>query len=241
MSQVSFWSKPTEIRLRNLSLSKFTTNIYPYLRQKQMRKLVLGMVVGIAIATMLLWNWRLLIATSAGMGVMLLMYSLQISKWQHYWQQYRHLWQGSNQRFSLAVGTGGLAAVTTYLVTSIWIDSENRWLATGMIIEGGATFATLILLVWHIFSHRQHQDSDQFNQLVRELTDIQPLKRLIAVRQLNSLLTQSRLNSQEKHLLRDYFRIMLSQESEPSVRAALLESLGIYELNEPRIRGRISN
>jgi hypothetical protein len=68
------------------------------------------------------------------------------------------------------------------------------------------------------------------------LSDREPLKRLIAIRQLTRLARTTNLKSEYNCQLVEYFRLMLSQEREAIVRDAILESLqigNIQELNLP--------
>ncbi len=183
---------------------------------------------------MLFWNWKLLLATSAGIFLMLLVYAMQGWNWQVYWSNWRWFFTGSNRQLTVAVGSGGLAALSTYLAASIWVDSENRWIAVGTILQGFGTLLTLILLLWQAIADRPNRDEAKFEQLLKDLADAAPLKRLIAVRQLAHLVSHSRLSNGYRHQLVEYFRLMLSVEQEPAIRDAVLESLQKWEPNQPK-------
>ncbi len=154
--------------------------------------------------------------------------------WQVYWSNWRRFFTGSNRQLTVAVGSGGLAALSTYLAASIWVDSENRWIAVGTILQGFGTLLTLILLLWQAIADRPNRDEAKFEQLLKDLADAAPLKRLIAVRQLAHLVSHSRLSKGYRHQLVEYFRLMLSVEQEPAIRDAVLESLQNWEPNQPK-------
>ncbi len=217
MSQASFWRKQLNYLIRGARGTKFQSRFFqsvaPY------RFLLLSLT---GIVTMILWNWKLVLATVAGVGLMVLVYLMQGWNWQVYWYHWRRFLTGSNRQLGIAVGSGGIGALSTYIAASIWADSENRWLATSTILQGFGTLIIILLLLWHIFTIRANRDEYQFEELLQDLTAQEPLKRLIAVRQLTHLVNNSGLS---RHELLEYFRLMLSQEQEPVVREAVLHSL----------------
>jgi hypothetical protein len=174
--------------------------------------------------------------------MMMLVYLMQGWNWQLYWSRWWRFWQGSRQ-LALAVGSGGIAALSTYIAASIWVDSENPWLAVGSILQGFGTLLTLLLLVWHIMQQQKEGDPDKFDQFLADLTDADPLKRLIAVRQLTPLANHSRCHqSKRQQQLLEYFLLMLSQEKEPVIRKAVLDSIQQCQTNlNYRIWGRKAN
>ncbi len=227
MSQASFWRKQLNNLLESSYKTKFQSRIFqsvfPY------RFLLLGLG---AIACLFLWNWKLVLATVAGVGLMLLVYLLQGWNWQVYWWSWRRFFTGSNRKLTIAVGSGGIAAFTTYLAASLWANSSNRWLATSNILQGFGTLITLVLLLWHVLTHQTRRDDIQFEDLTTDLTAKEPLKQLIAVRQLTQLVSNNRLSKGERDRLLEYFRLMLSQEQEPVIRNAILHSLQMWETQE---------
>lgn len=180
--------------------------------------------LGVAVS-MLLWNWKLLLATGAGIAIMLAMYLMQQWDWQRICQQWRQWFNGTNRSLAIAVGTGGITSLFTYMAVSIWVASENQWMATGAILQGMGIVATFILLVWHIVTHQSSQQEISLNSLIVNLTDADPLKRLISVRQLSSLVRNNHCEKEQKRAIADYFNLMWSRETEPLVREALLEGL----------------
>jgi hypothetical protein len=193
-----------------------------------------GWLLAIAfMLAMLFWNWKLLLATCAGVLVMLLVYLMQEWDWQVHWSSMQRFFSGSNRQLTLAVGSGGLASFSTYMAASIWVDSDSPWIATGAILQGLGTLLTLILLVWQIISRQVNRDEGNLNHLLTELTQVDPLKRLLAVRQLSALVTDARLERDRKRTIAEYFRLMLSREPEAVIRDAILD--GLQELESQQL------
>ena len=185
-----------------------------------------GLLVALAVAVALLVsNWKLLLATGAGISVMLAVYLMQQWDWQRIFEQWRQFLTGTNRAVAIASATGGMASLFTYMAASIWSASENHWMATGEILQSLSILATFILLVWQILTHKSSQEEISLNQLIVNLTDADPLKRLISVRQLTSAVRNHHCDSQQQQAIADYFNLMWSRETEPLVREALLEGL----------------
>ncbi|HHP7230779.1 MAG TPA: ATP synthase subunit I [Xenococcaceae cyanobacterium] len=177
------------------------------------------------------WNWKLLLATVVGIGLMWLVYTVQT----HNWHKYRRIWQrlltNYNRKLTLAISSGGMGAFTTYLVVSIWADAENQWLATGLILQGLATIVTLFLLGWYLWSNQTQKHETRFEQLSQDLTATEPLKRLIAIRQLNILVVTNTVPREYAIRLAEYYHLMLSQPQEPIVTEALLDGLEFFGIS----------
>jgi hypothetical protein len=183
------------------------------------------------------WNWKLLLATVGGMSLMFLVYSLQNNYLQQSWRKWQRFLTGSSGKLAIAVGSGGIGALSTYLAASIWADAENHWLATGLILQGLGTLITLALLVWQINSHRDRNKEAKLEWLLSDLTARDVLKRLIAIRQLTRLAIGHRLTQSDYNHLVEYFRLMFSQSQDAIVKDALLdslESLGIRVVTSSR-------
>lgn len=181
------------------------------------------------VVAMLLWNWKLLLALGVGIGVMVLAYSMQKWNWQGYWFQIHRFVTGSNSRLALAVGSGGIATVSTYMAAAIWVDSNSPWIAAGVIVQGVGMLLTLISLVWQIFSLYGNRQEDQLDQLLVNLTEKEPLKRLIAVRQLTKFITRKRVDASVQQDVIECLRLLLSREEEAVIREAAFTSLQALE------------
>jgi hypothetical protein len=177
------------------------------------------------VVAMLLWNWKLLLALLVGVGVMLLVYSMQAWDWHGRWLEIRKFLNSPNRRLVLAVGSGGIATVSTYTGAAIWVDTSSHWMAVGAIAQGSVTLLTLILLVWQILHLHTSQQEGQLERLLLHLTETDPLKRLIAVQQLTKLIIRQRIDTSQQQEVSACLQILLSREEETVIRDAAFESL----------------
>lgn len=221
MTQAASWWQQLLIQIRKNQGYRYPSTKFKSLSRHQWRRVVGGLFVLVVIWAMLLWNCKLLLATVAGVSVMVLIYLLQTG-WQAKWAELRRFLRGSNRQLTVAVGSGGIATLTVYMAAAIWGELERPWIATGAILQGLGTLAMLALLSWQIT--RSDRDETQLERLLQGLTQGDPLKRLIAVR----LLTRWGMNDPESGI-EDYFRLLLRREREPSVREAVLEGLQALE------------
>ncbi|BAY18119.1 hypothetical protein NIES21_39620 [Anabaenopsis circularis NIES-21] len=177
------------------------------------------------VIAMLLWNWKLLLALVVGVGVMLITYSTQQWNWQLRWVEIQKFLQGPNRRLVLAVGSGGLATISTYMAAAIWVDYHSRWMATGAILQGLGTLFTLVLLLWQILSRYSNQEPDIFEQLLLNLTEQDPLKRLIAVRRITKFVSRQPVNAALQQEVVQCLQLLLTKEEETIIREVAFESL----------------
>ncbi len=207
------------------------------LSPKQVSKIITRGALLLGTILLWWWNWKLLLATSVGIILMLAVYTFKKQHWQRFSRRLHNLLTGYNRKLALAVGTGSMGALFTYMSASIWADAENRWLATGSILQGLGTIVTLSLLGWQLNSDRYSET--KFDQLLLELTAVEPLKRLIVIRQLTRLAVKNRLSREQRLQLVEYFYLMLAQPQEVIVSEALLDSLetfGFSQLDKSSIK-----
>ncbi|RCJ39203.1 armadillo-type fold-containing protein [Nostoc minutum NIES-26] len=181
------------------------------------------------VVAMLLWNWKLLLALLAGVGVMLLVYSMQEWDWQQRWSEIHKFLNSPNRRLALAVSSGGIATVSTYMAAAIWVDSNSHWIAAGAIFQGLGTLLTLILLIWQIVSFYGNREEDNFDRLLVNLTEQDPLKRLIAIRQLTKFITRRKIDIAVQQDIVQCLRLLLTREEEAVIQEAAFESLQALE------------
>lgn len=195
------------------------------------------------VVAMWLWNWKLLLASSIAVGTMMLVYSMQEWNWQQFWCEVRKFADSPNRRLALAVVSGGVAAVSTYMAFSIWVDSDSRWIAVGAILQGLGTLLILILLVWQIIALYGDREDEYIEQLLTQLTDSNPLKRLIAVRRLGKVVRGDRVNPSVKKNVAQHFGLLLSQESETVIQETVLDCLQTLEklpkLSPPKVKKNV--
>ncbi len=181
------------------------------------------------VVAMLLWNWKLLFASSAGVGTMMFVYSMQAWRWQLNWSEIKKFLNSPNHRLVIAVISGGIACFSTYMATIIWLESNSHWLAAGVILQGSATLLTLFLLTWQIVSLYGNRDENQLDNLLNNLTEKDPLKRLIAIRLLTKLINKNRIDASELQSIDQCLRLLLCHEEEAAIREAAFSSLQVLE------------
>ncbi|MEG4801773.1 hypothetical protein QUB63_23170 [Microcoleus sp. ARI1-B5] len=192
------------------------------------------------------WNSQLLFSTGLGIAAMMLVYRGQSRDWQLLRSQVEEFCQSPNRRFVLAVGAGGIATLGAYMSLAIWADSDSHWMALSLILQNFGTIAIALLLLRQALSLGALKDEAALDRILADLTDADPVKRLIAVRQMTDLVNNGgfdRASSVKSWLAKpapaggsstqriarsraaECFRLMLSREPEALVRNALLEGL----------------
>lgn len=222
MSKALFWR---ERLLAVLFLKTKARSSRLVLSVKQQQKLRRWLLMSAAVAVMCWWNWKIFLATVIGISVMWLMYQAQQNTWQHYWAKLQHTLRGSNLKLAIAVLSGGIGGFGTYLAASIWTDSENRWLATGSILQGFASLLTLVLLVGNWWQGNQRSSQAKFDRLLLDLSDREALKKSIAIHQLTALALENRFDRERRWQLIEYYRLMLAQPQITPIQNALWEAL----------------
>lgn len=165
---------------------------------------------------------------------MMLIYAMQDWKPALPWSDIRKSLESLNHPLILAIAGGGVAAFTTYLAASVWADSASAWIAFGALLQGAGTLAVLVLLGRQLLQRQLNETPFSFNQLLSDLTNADPLKRLIAVRQLTNLASANDTPAKRREIA-DYFRLMLSREEETIVQEALLDGLQLVN-RVPRLQ-----
>jgi hypothetical protein len=191
------------------------------------------LILLIVIVAMLLWNWKLLLALLVGVGVMLSVYSMQKWDWKLRWVELQKLFNGSNRRLVIAVGTGGIATVSTYMAAVIMANSSSPWIAVGAIAQGLGTLLTIILLMWQLIKTYAGKDEDNIEHLFLNLTESDSLKRLVTVRRLTRIIKSQKINPELQREMTQCLQLLLTREEEPIVREAAFESLQALEPLQP--------
>jgi hypothetical protein len=187
---------------------------------KSLRKSVRWGAIGAGAALLLTWNGRLVAATGAGLGTMWLAYSLRDASWRAAITEVVNALEGIDRRITLSILAGAGATVGTYTALSIALESQNHWLATGMLLQGTVTMGAIGVLLW-----QRWQPSPQNSgllQYIQDLTDADPLKRLIAVRQINQMFKQH--PAQQAEII-EFYQVLLTREPDRLVQAALMDGL----------------
>lgn len=224
MSSLTPWRKQLRHPLQSQVLINLERYLLRAISSKRTHSLLLWVGIAIAVALLLIWNWQLVLATGLGISAMWGTYAMTEWNWHKRWSQVLQFFQNPQSRLIIAIGSGGLAAMGTYIAVSIWVNSANRWLAVGALLQGAATLLTLALLGWYGIGDRQYREETRYERLLLQLTRVDPLQRLIVVRQLTRLSPQ--LEESDRVQLLEYFRLLLSREEDEKVRNALLKGLG---------------
>ncbi|WP_052055684.1 hypothetical protein [Myxosarcina sp. GI1] len=221
MTKVLTWWELFQATSREIVRNKSRIEKFAF-QQRQNSFWLCGLV---AIASIWLWNWKLLLATVAGICCMLLAFWMQNHCWQQYWTKWRRFLTGFNRKLVVAVGSGSIGAFGTYLAACIWADAENHWLAVGSILQGCSSLIALLLLVWAMVRRQKPYIESKLEKLQGDLTHSDSLKRLIAIRQLTRMLQSKHLPCEYSRQCSEYFGLMLGQPQVPVVRQALIDSL----------------
>jgi hypothetical protein len=176
------------------------------------------------VVAMLLWNWKLLFALLIGVSTMVSAYSIQKRDLSKYWLQLSQFFDKHNRRLLIAVLSGGIATLTSYTAIAVWIGSKNPWIATGALMQGAVTLLTLMLLVWLITSINDNKQG-KIDELLVSLTQSDPLKRLVALRQLTKLVVRSEVDVSDRQSVVDCLHLLLTTEKETLIRDAAFDSL----------------
>ncbi|MEB3338346.1 MAG: hypothetical protein VKJ46_12845, partial [Leptolyngbyaceae bacterium] len=218
-----------------LSIPKFPSTHLSLQRWQGSGRWLLGVA---GAGALLLWNWRLVLAIASGILVMTLAQALQVWNWQPGWSRLRRLFSSTNRPLVMVVGSGAITTFSSYMALAIWADSGSFWIALGMTLQGMGTLAVLGIGLGQLMGRPAHRKDLAFGDRLSHLTDANPLKRLIAVRQMTRLVSSAALEPQQCLEIADCFRLMLSQESEPVVRDAVLDGLQVLNQSRTLASGR---
>lgn len=173
---------------------------------------------------LMVWDGRLLISITIGLGAALLIQ-----------QQYINPATGHTvlkwlstppSTTVIAIGCGFLSLIASYLTLQIWHDTNSLGLAIAILLQSLGLLTLLCLFGWRLFKQDQERfNSNQMNDWINHLTALDPLKRLIAVRQICRYFEASPLDDRQTQEIREYFHLLQQQESEPSIQNAILEGL----------------
>jgi hypothetical protein len=182
---------------------------------------------------LLLLNPAIVLSLLAGGGMMGLVYVGQRRRWRLESPALQNWWSKIDRKLITTLASGVLATLGTYMAIAIWSESDSPWLATGILLQGAATLGILLFLIWRGLSQSSDRHETSFETILTQLTDVDPLKRLIAIRQATRWVTTTAAHptsspahrTTEKALLLDCFHLMLNRETDPILRNALMDGL----------------
>lgn len=187
----------------------------------------LGVWVCALVGTLLLmvWNGVLLLALSIGLGTALLIQRLH-PRYTIPWQAIAKGFSGSHSTTLLSIGCGLLSLVASYMTVLIWQDTSSFWLAFAILLQGLGLLTVLGLFLWQMVKpDKQRLTPTYLDDSIHNLTAIDPLKRLIAVRQINQFVASTPSDRGRVQELREYLQLLLQKESETSIQNAITEGL----------------
>ncbi|MCS6815599.1 MAG: hypothetical protein NZ772_18760 [Cyanobacteria bacterium] len=207
------------------------------LRRIKLQKASTWLLGLLAASGLFLWDHKLLVATVSGLTMMGVIYAMQQPGWRQRWvplyklvTSFSTLYiKAPSRQFILAVGDGLLAILSTYLAVSIWSEASSPWIATGALLQGGGTLAVLLLLVGQLLQRRADRKDIIFSNYLADLSHEDPLRRLVAVKQLTRSLQRTQLDADDRAVIADCFRLMVGQEQESMVQDALFDGLQLCD------------
>jgi len=182
-------------------------------------------LLAIFLVMLLLWNWQLIAATSAGIFAMIAVYMMQDWNWNVILWRIQKFLQSPYRHLPLSVASGTVTVFLTYTVLAVWSNQENHWLASASILQLGATLGILVLLVRQAFSQWLKRQQDNFDQLIAQLAVNDDLARLIAIKKINQYVQDNRLPAAQERAIADYCQVLLNRETETTMREAIFETL----------------
>jgi hypothetical protein len=182
-------------------------------------------LLAVFLVMMLLWNWQLIAATSAGIFAMIAVYTMQDWNWNVILWRIQKFLQSPSRLLPLSVVSGTATVFLTYMVLAVWSDQQNHWLASASILQLSATLSILVLLVRQAFRQWLQRQQDNFDQLIAQLAVNDDLARLIAIKQINQYVQNNRLPDTQESAIADYCQILLNRETEETMREAIFATL----------------
>ncbi|MBJ7900846.1 MAG: hypothetical protein GC158_13235 [Cyanobacteria bacterium RI_101] len=165
---------------------------------------------------------KIVLATGAGLGSLALVFWLLQSPRRPEWRQWLRQPQG---RLALAAGSGGLVSLGTYLAASAWAESEQKWLAAGLMLNGLGTLLTLALVAWRLEGRPRPREDNLERIFLQFLQSDDPLHQRLTLRQLRDYCQAYSLTPRERDDLEEYLRLLLGRNLDPLIRQDLLALL----------------
>lgn len=172
---------------------------------------------------------RFVLASGAGVGAALAVFYLAQKQWvlPPLWRQLVGMLTRSR---GMAIAAGSAATLSTYAALSLNKPFVDPAMAIGLALEGSLLLGFLLWLSSR--SDRSLEPSstasaDSVDSYLEQLADPNPLKRLLAIRQMTRLARSPETSADVQADLADCFRIMLAHEPDPTVQQALVRHLNL--------------
>lgn len=174
---------------------------------------------------LMVWHGVLFIALAIGLGTGLLIQQMQ-SNPTISWHALVKWLSGSHATTLVAVG-GGLCSLTaSYLMLQIWQDTNSFSLAFAILLQGLGLLGVLGLWGWQLLKQEQERPNlSQIEDWINQLTALDPLKRLIAVRHICHYLESTAPEEIQAQECREYLQLLQQQEQTPAIQKAISQGL----------------
>lgn len=174
---------------------------------------------------LMFWNGMLFVALSIGLGTTLLIQQLHSNDTLS-WNAIIKWMSGPHTTTFIAVGGGLISLTASYLTLQIWQDTNSLGLAFAILLQGLGLLCVLGLFCTRPL--KQEQDSLNIGQIdywINQLTALDPLKRLIAVRHICHYLDASAVEDIRHQEIREYLQLLQQQEQTPLIQQAIVQGL----------------
>ena len=223
--QVLFQFKSIIWLISSISLKHFKYDVKHFLTKKQWQSTIVYLLISTMTTFMLAWNWKLICAILIGIILMIFIQKAQNKSFQNIVLNWYKFLNSPKGKLALAVVSGCFGIMGSYITLSALPNIGNYWLASELIFQDLGIFIILIILVPQLFDLLEKKQNIQYKELISQLSELNPLKRLIAVQDVSQLLEKKQLNiNQEKEVL-EYFKFMLNQEQEIVILQNILKNL----------------
>jgi hypothetical protein len=173
-------------------------------------------------------DWQVAFSLLAGALVMFGVYGYQESggAWL---RKLSAFWASPQRPLVVAVIMGSFATIVVQMITAIWMEVPNHWLAGAITLQLVATLAVLFLLIRN--SWQGIGKSDPLAGLVEQLLSDDAGDRLLALRELSKHLQTNRVKQQlppaQQKMIIDLCETVMSQEPLPVVQRAAQQTLNL--------------
>jgi hypothetical protein len=183
-----------------------------------------------AFILLLFLSWKLLLILAIGLLVTGLTYTVQThpTQWRSRLSKLTAPWLKTAVGRAIVLGVASSLGVAGLLW--VWMATGRLWIAASFLLQGGMALG-LFSLGWQrhpipqsTSTHRSNPDQ-AWERYSRDLAHSNPMRRLIAIRRLQSQAIAHPLSALQWRELEDYCRMMLSQESDPLLRLAIQDVL----------------
>jgi hypothetical protein len=185
--------------------------------------------IATTIVAIVLWRWNgalvlaLLMASSGSFVFHRILHSPKQSSGHNLRQWLRH----AQAPLILSFASGIALLIFSYIALGIVQDLHSPWLALMLFTQEMGILAVLGLAIRSLSMQESSGSVLSFDRSLAGMLHRDPLRRLMAVRQLAKLAIQDKLNSQERSQADEYLQLLARQESDPFVNRAIQEGLAI--------------